>query len=159
MSLRPERRRASGSSRALLALVALGGCGPSTVVELAPPLSVVDTYPGNGTRLPGAEVTHLEVVFSEAVEGGAALEALKLEAVTSSDDVEARYALLADTDRAEDGFDDELLTLSTRIGEPSLDGALPDDARFRLTISAGLTARSGSVLPVDVIRRFTTEGP
>ena len=51
------------------------------------------------------------------------------------------------------------VTLSAPIGEPSLDGALPDDARFRLTIAAGLAARSGSVLPVDVIRRFTTGGP
>ena len=36
---------------------------------------------------------------------------------------------------------------------------LPDGEAFRLAIQQGLTATNGSVLPVDVIRRFATRSP
>jgi hypothetical protein len=136
---------------------ASASCGPSTVIEVAPPLAVIDTFPANGARLRGAEVTHVEVVFSERVDGASAVAAIRLESVNSADEVVSRYDLAGDPARGEDGFDEQLLTLSLTIGAPSPDGALPDSSAFRLTIGAGLAARSGGVLPVDLIHRFVTE--
>jgi len=149
--------RAPAAIAALAAIASLSACGPTTVVEIAPPLTIVDTFPGHGALLPGTDVTHVDVVFSEPVAGATALAALRLESVDASDELEDRYTLLADPERGDDGFDAELLTLSATIGDPSPDGALPDGARYRLTITAGLTAVGGSVLPVDVVRRFATD--
>jgi hypothetical protein len=137
-------------------LLALAACGPATVIEVSPPLVVVDSFPSNGATLPGAEVTHLDLVFSELVDGAAALAAIKLAAVNASDEVDAAYALAGDEDKGPGGFDDARRTLSMTIGEPSLDGSLPEGLRFRLTVAGGLTARNGSVLAVDVVRRFAT---
>jgi hypothetical protein len=141
----------------LLALTqASQGCGPSTVIEVAPPLAVVDTFPANGANLRGAEVSHIDVVFSDLVDGAGAVAAIRLESVNSADEVVTRYDLAGDPARGDNGFDDRLLTLSLLIGAPSTDGTLPDNNAFRLTIGAGLAARSGSVLPVDLIHRFIT---
>ncbi|MBN2358618.1 MAG: hypothetical protein JXR83_04145 [Deltaproteobacteria bacterium] len=155
-----KRTRARRTTWAGLALLLADiGCGPTTVIEVAPPLTVVDTFPANGASLRGAEVSHVEVVFSESVEVSAAVSAIRLESVNSGDEVITHYALAGDPERGDNGFDENLLMLSLTIGEPSSDGALPDNTAFRLTIGAGLTARSGGVLPVDVIRRFATALP
>lgn len=151
-------RRAVSIAGLLTALPLAGpACGPSTVIELAPPLAVIDSFPANGARLRGAEVNHVDIVFSESVDGASATAAIRLESVNSADEVVNRYALAGDPARGDNGFDAQLLTLSLTIGAPSTDGTLPDNNAFRLTIGAGLAARSGGVLPVDLIHRFVTE--
>ncbi|MFH1810878.1 MAG: hypothetical protein ABIJ09_19210 [Pseudomonadota bacterium] len=141
---------------ACCALTACVGCGPSTLLEVSPPLVVVDSFPSNGATLPGSEVTHIDLVFSEILDGTAALSAIKLASVNDSDEVDTAFALVADEDKGPAGFDEARRTLSLTIGTPSTDGTLPDGAHFRIRIEQGLSARNGSVLPVEVVRRFAT---
>jgi len=153
---RLAQRTLSTAASVLVSALASLGCGPSTVIEVAPPLAVIDTFPANGANLHGAEVKHIDVVFSESVDGASAGTAIRLESVNSADEVVNRYALAGDPARGDNGFDEQLLTLSLLIGAPSTDGTLPDNNAFRLTIGAGLAARSGGVLPVELIHRFIT---
>ena len=139
-----------------LALTLLAACGPGTIIQVLPPLTVVDTFPGNGTTLPGANVKHIDIVFSDRVDGALALSEIRLAAVSEGDEVLVQYDLVADEDKGEGGFDVGRLTLSALIGDPSLDGSLPDGNAYRVLISAGLKATSGSVLPADVVHRFAT---
>lgn len=149
---------ASARVATVFGLLGLGllGCDNPPVYELVAPLTIVDTFPSNGATLPGANVTQIDLIFSQAVDGKKVLKAIKLEMIDQAGEVEAPYALSA-SELGKNGFDDELLTFSAVIGEPSSDGSLPDNKTFRLTVGKGLTAKNGSVLPADVLRRFATD--
>ncbi len=132
-------------------------CAPASTIEVAPALSVVDSFPGNGTRLPAAAATRIELVFSELVDGEAALASIKLASLTEGDQVKDPYDLYPDIRRGEGGLDEQTRSVTLVFDpDPENELSLPADERFRIEISKGLLARNGSVLPVDVFRYFST---
>ena len=142
-----------------LIFVGLGACG-STNIEVAPALSIVDTYPGNGASLqtdsPPNRSDYIEIVFSELVDGKTALEQIRLTSLTESDQVDTIFDLFADSSRGEAGVDAQTLSLTLLLNADPENSLFPANQRLRLVISKGLMAINGSVLPVDVVRRFST---
>ena len=134
-------------------------CGSSSI-EVPPPLAVIDTFPSNGASLEALtgpdQYNYIEIVFSELVDGSSALAKIKLASLTESDQVDTIFDLFADIRRGEAGVDEQTLSLSLLLDPEYENSRLPEDKRFRLVISKGLSAINGSVLPVDVIRRFST---
>lgn len=139
-----------------LAYILISACGPEVSISLAPPLTLIDSFPSNGATLSAQDLHHLELVFSELVDGNTALDFMQLASLTDADEVDTLYTLYPDSRRGEGGVDPETGSLSALFDpDPDL-SLLPAGERFRLRISKGLSARNGNVLPVDVERRFAT---
>lgn len=141
-----------------LLFLSMVSCG-ATSIEVPPPLAIVDTFPTNGADLQhdpnGKPVGYIEIVFSELVDGQKAIEKIKLTSLTESDQVDTIFDLYPDLRRGEAGVDEQTLSLTLLLNENPVSSTLPTDKSYRLIISKGLSAINGSVLPVDVIRRFT----
>ncbi len=128
---------------AILAVFVAAACGNAEIIAPAP-LSVVDSYPGQGALVPAGDVA-MALTFSEPIVAASIDDGIGLRQTTTTG------ATVREIPIALGEYDADIFTATFDV-EP-----LPADATFELTATAaGITAESGAVLPFDVVRRFRT---